>query len=104
MGLEDKVLFERIKQYKAMGVDGVEAFYKNYKKDEEADNIRKTLQMASILGLLISGGSDYHRDREKGRFPNGGDIADQVLVDLKKARIVQNAEYQRHLVTAQAGR
>jgi len=103
MKLDDKVLFEKIKGYQAMGLDGLECFYKKYKPEEEADNIRKSLQMAQILGLLISGGSDYHRDSSKGRFQNGGDISDQVLADLKEARIIRNAEYQKRLA-ASAGR
>ena len=98
--LPDQVLFERIKEYKAMGLDGLECYYKKYKQEEEADNIRKSLQMAQILGLLVSGGSDYHRDTSKGRFQNGGDISDQVLADLKEVRVVRNAEYQRRLVAA----
>ena len=86
MKLDDKVLFERIKGYKAVGLDGLECFYKKYKKEEEADNIMKSLQIASILGLLISGGSDYHRDTSKGRFQNGGDIPDKIWTDLVLAR------------------
>ena len=96
MKLEDQVLFERIKQYKDMGLDGLECYYRNYKKDEN-EKIRKSLQMATILGLLISGGSDYHRDRSKGRFPNGGEIPDQVLTNLQQARLVKNTNFQRQL-------
>ena len=99
MKLEDKVLFERIKEYKAKGLDGLECYYKKYKEDE-AEKIRKSCEFAHILGLLISGGSDYHRDSEKGRFQNGGEIPDQVLADLKAARVVRNAEYQRRLVAS----
>ena len=99
MKLEDKVLFERIKEYKAKGLDGLECYYKNYKEDE-AENIKKSLQIASILGLLISGGSDYHRDSSKGRFKNGGEVPDQVLADLRQTRIVRNAEYQKRLVAS----
>jgi len=103
MKLEDKILFEKIKGYKDMGLDGLECYYKKYKKEEEAEYIRKSVQMAQILGLLISGGSDYHRDSSKGRFQNGGEISDQILEDLKQARVIRNAEYQKRLV-ASAGR
>ena len=99
MKLDDATLFERIKQYKAMGLDGLECYYRGYKKDEEA-NIRKSLQIAIILGLLISGGSDYHRDRSNGRFPSGEGVSDDVLANLRRARIVQNAAYQRNLVVS----
>ena len=102
MKLEDKVLFEKIKSYKAMGLDGLECFYKKYKAEEEADNIRKSVQMAQILGLLISGGCDYHRDSSKGHYQNGGEIPDQILADLKEARVIRNAEYQKRLVAANA--
>ena len=100
--LEDRVLFERIKEYKAKGLDGLECFYKKYKAENEAENIRKSLQMASILGLLVSGGSDYHRDSSHPRFQNGGDIPDQVLTDLREARVMRNAEYQKRLVASYA--
>lgn len=90
--LEDKVLFERIKEYKDKGLDGLECYYKKYKKEEEADNIMKSLQMASILNLLISGGSDYHRDTSKGRFQNGGEIPDKVWDDLVLARYGRTRE------------
>jgi len=98
--LEDNVLFERIKEYKAMGLDGLECFYKKYSPEVEAENIKKSVQMATILGLLISGGSDYHRDSSKGRFQNGGEIPDQILEDLKQARVVRDAEYQKRLVAS----
>ena len=90
--LEDKVLFERIKEYKDKGLDGLECYYKKYKKEEEADNIMKSLQMASILNLLISGGSDYHRDSSKGRFQNGGEIPDKIWDDLVLARYGRTRE------------
>ena len=98
--LDDKVLFEKIKEYKAMGLDGLECFYKKYDKEDEAEKIKKSLEMATILGLLISGGTDYHRDTSKGRYKNGGEISDQVLADLKEARVIRNAEYQKRLVAS----
>lgn len=100
MKLDDKVLFEKIKAYKTLGLDGVECYYKKYKEDE-AEKIQKSVQMACILGLLISGGSDYHRDSKKGRFQNGGEISDQILKDLKQARVARPADYQRALIASQ---
>lgn len=89
MKLEDQVLFNRIKEYKALGLDGLECHYKKYKEDE-AEKIKKSLQIASVLNLLVSGGSDYHRDSKKGRFQNGGEIPDKVLTDLKRAYAIKN--------------
>ena len=103
MDLNDQALYNRIKEYKGMGLDGLECYYKNYKKDKEADCIKKSLQMASILGLLISGGSDYHSDTKKGRFAPGDGVSDQVLADLKQARMVKSATVQRQRV-ANCGR
>lgn len=99
MKLDDKVLFEGIKTYKEMGLDGLECYYKKYSEDE-AEKIKKSLQIASILGLLVTGGSDYHRDSKKGRFQNGGEIPDQVFTNLQEARIVRNAKFQKMLVRA----
>ena len=101
MKLDDKVLFEKIKGYKDMGLDGLECYYKKYNEDE-AEKIKKSLEMATILGLLVSGGTDYHRDSSKGRYKNGGEISDQVLADLKEARVIRNAEYQKRLVASYA--
>ena len=84
MGLEDKILFERIKEYKALGLDGLECYYKNYGSNE-AEKIKKSLKMATELGLLVSGGSDYHKDRARGRFKNGGYVPDYVLSNLQRA-------------------
>lgn len=85
MNLSDNVLFNRIKKYKEMGLDGLECFYTNYKNDAE-NKIKKSLQMALDLGLLISGGSDYHQDTKRGRFPDAIGIQDEVLLRLKQAR------------------
>ena len=90
MGLEDKVLFERIKEYKALGLDGLECYYKNY-STHEAEKIDKSLKMAAELGLLVSGGSDYHKDTAHGRFRNGGSVPDYVLSNLQRAHMGERA-------------
>ena len=89
MKLPDQVLFEKIKRYKAMGLDGLECYYTHYRKNS-IQKIQKSLQMASVLGLLISGGSDYHKDTPQGRFQNDGPIPDFVLNDLKKAQALRD--------------
>ena len=97
--LDDKVLFERIKEYKDMGLDGLECYYMNY-KDNKAENIKKSLEMAYTLGLLVSGGTDYHNDKKKDRFQGEPAISDNVLADLKKARVIRNAVYQKGLASS----
>lgn len=50
------VLREWLVQLKAIGLDGVEAFYGPYTREERGDLAR----MAGELDLLVSGGSDWH--------------------------------------------
>ena len=87
MKLDDNVLFERLKQYKAIGLDGVEAHYTNYKEEEAIHQIKKTLRMAAALDLLVSGGSDYHREKSKGRFQGQEGVPNGFLTKLKNAHL-----------------
>ena len=84
MKLPDNVLFEGIKELKAKGLDGVEAHYTPYGK-ETMEQIKKTLRMASALDLLISGGSDYHKDRPEGRFEGHEGVPTGLLATLRAA-------------------
>ncbi len=94
MRLEDKTLFDRIKQYKEMGLDGLECIYTNYKKEEDIKtNAQKAQKIADTLNLVVSGGSDYHKDTKDGRF-KGHEIPDQILVNLKKAHAINNMDLQ----------
>ena len=88
MKLDEQVMFERIKEYKKLGLDGLECHYKKY-RDEEAEKIKRSLEIASILGLLISGGSDYHEDSSKGRFASGVAVPNSVLENLYRVRGIQ---------------
>ena len=91
MGLANDVLFKRLKQYKAKGLDGVETYYTNYgthsksSSQEVASQNQKALAMAKELNLLVSGGSDYHHDENKGRFQGQQGVPNKVLPSLKKA-------------------
>ena len=91
MGLADDVLFKRLEQYKAKGLDGVETYYTNYgthsksSAQDVASQNQKALEMAKKLDLLVSGGSDYHHDEDKGRFQGQQGVPNKVLPPLKKA-------------------
>ncbi len=54
--LSDEKIFALMKQLFEAGLDGVEGYYSEY---DEAMG-KKFRKMASDLGLLLSGGSDYH--------------------------------------------
>ena len=90
MRLDEQTMFKRIKEYKDLGLDGLECYYKKYGHNE-AEKIKRSLEMASILGMLVSGGSDYHVDTPRGRFASGSGIPDEVYENLLKAK----AERQR---------
>ena len=83
MKLEDDVLFNRLSQYKKVGLDGVETYYTNYKPEEVISQNQKALAMAKELGLLIRGGSDYHYDESTGRFHGQEGVPNDVLPPLK---------------------
>ena len=89
MKLSDNVLFEGIKEMKAKGLDGVEAHYTNYGEDT-MEQIKKTLRMAVALDLLVSGGSDYHKDKPTGRFQGHEGVPAGFLTVLKKAHLVRS--------------
>ena len=81
--LGDQALFEKLKDYKAKGLDGMECYYSKY-KEAYTGNLQKSLQMAEELGLLVSGGCDYHEDSKDGRYKGNPAIPYQVLADLKE--------------------
>lgn len=91
MRLADDVLFKRLKQYKAKGLDGVETYYTNYAthtksaSQEVVSQNKKALVMAQKLDLLVSGGSDYHHDENAGRFQGQQGVPNKVLPPLKRA-------------------
>lgn len=88
MKLDDGTLFERLKKFKAQGVDGIECHYTNY-GDTTMEQIKKSLRMAAILGFLISGGSDYHKDKPKGRFQGHTGVPSDLLTTLKRAYLAR---------------
>lgn len=46
----------RVRALAALGLDGIEAYYSSYSPAEEA----RFLRLAEKLGLLVTGGSDFH--------------------------------------------
>ena len=54
--LSDEGIFELMKELKAAGLDGIEGYYSEY-TPEMGEKFRK---MAEELGLMLSGGSDFH--------------------------------------------
>jgi len=70
LGLEDPALLrEKLMSLKALGLAGVEVYYPEHSPEQEA----LCLSLARELGLLISGGSDFHGENkpevELGRIP-----------------------------------
>lgn len=54
--LTDQTLAELVRQLKAEGLDGVEVYYSTH----AARQTREYLSLAQQLGLLVTGGSDFH--------------------------------------------
>lgn len=56
----DEELDTLLTELKAMGLDGIEGYYTEYDEDMS----RRYRKMAADLGLLLSGGSDFHGDNK----------------------------------------
>jgi predicted metal-dependent phosphoesterase TrpH len=56
---------DRIPLYRDAGLDALEAFH----SDHDAALVERYLALARSLGLLVTGGSDYHGDPAHGRPP-----------------------------------
>jgi 3',5'-nucleoside bisphosphate phosphatase len=54
--LADRSLIELVRELKAAGLDGVEVYYSTH----AARQTREYLSLAQQLGLLVTGGSDFH--------------------------------------------
>ena len=74
-----------------MGLDGFEAYYSEYGPTET----RRFLQLAERLGMVASGGSDYHGTMKPGLELGSGRgnlrIPDSVLAELQNCRPRQTA-------------
>lgn len=59
---------DRIAEWKSAGLDAIEAYH----SDHDAVALDRYLQLASRLGLAVTGGSDYHGDERAERARLGG--------------------------------
>lgn len=65
-----------------LGLHGIEVFH----PDHSAVQKKRYLHLAQLQGLLITGGSDFHGDREKkAGYPRHLAISGSYLTELKKA-------------------
>ncbi len=67
--LYDELSGRLVRQHKADGLTGIEAFYRNYDARERG----RWVQLADQLGLVCTGGSDWHGP-EDGSTPPGIDL------------------------------
>ncbi|MGA8573956.1 MAG: PHP domain-containing protein [Desulfobaccales bacterium] len=75
-----------LEELKALGLAGIEAIYAEHTPEQEALYLR----LARELGLLVSGGSDFHGDNKPeialGRMPGQERLNYRLLKDLKAWR------------------
>lgn len=88
---------ELCEKFVAMGIDGFEAINVQYDKsenDKEVEHIDQFIKFAKDNNLLISGGSDFHHDKQEliGKFIDLGfknyprKVPYSILEDLKKEK------------------
>jgi hypothetical protein len=65
---EHRRLREVIGELQALGLDGIEAYH----GDHNADERQLSLRLANQLGLMVTGGSDYHGFKPQGGHHDGG--------------------------------
>jgi len=86
IGINDKdELIAFIKDLKDKDLDGIEAYYTNYKKKD----IKFYKSIAKKFDLLVSGGSDFHGphtriNTEIGRYGKNRIIPDEILEKIKR--------------------
>jgi|FaiFalDrversion2_1042247.scaffolds.fasta_scaffold00373_4 predicted metal-dependent phosphoesterase TrpH len=73
---------------KAVGLDGIEVYY----PDHTPYQVRQLLALAQELGLLVTGGSDYHGDGVSTGAPLGDPyVPPEVVRSLKERRRARDA-------------
>jgi len=72
---------ERLESLVALGMDGVEVRHPSH----SADEMRRLAALADLLGLLPSGGSDWHGTNERGRAPGMMEVPMAWLVRQDEA-------------------
>lgn len=92
--MTDGETIEFLKRLKAVGLDGIEGYYNEY----TPEMARKYQNMAKDLGLLISGGTDFHGAMKPhiaigtGQSSNPIEIPYSVLENIKKEHQRQKTE------------
>lgn len=75
VNLSDRELFEKVKCWKSIGLDGIEAIY-SYNL---AEDTKKFLNMAKELKLGVTVGSDFHGANVKAKVKLGLGIEDSMI-------------------------
>lgn len=87
-GKTDDELYELLTHLKKCGLDGIEGYYTEY-TEEMNGNYRK---MAEDIGLLLSGGSDFHGTNKDGYELGSGKGNLRIPYEiLEKINIMRNA-------------
>jgi predicted metal-dependent phosphoesterase TrpH len=73
---------EHIEELASAGLQGLEAFH----ADHTAEQIGLYRRLASELGLIVTGGSDFHGEGVRGTRVGANDVPDWVLERLKDRR------------------
>jgi predicted metal-dependent phosphoesterase TrpH len=88
--MENDALLEDLKRLKEQGLDGIECYYNNHTPERS----RELLAMAEEVGLVATGGSDFHGAAKPGVFlgvvVEGKPVPNSVL-DALRARKAQYA-------------
>lgn len=68
IGVDDKTLKEMLHEFIAMGLDGLEA----YNSGSGNDDVDRYITIARRVGLIVTGGSDFHQPIEGGIVMGSG--------------------------------
>lgn len=94
--MDNEALLEDLKRLKAQGLDGIECYYNNHTPERS----RELLAMANEVGLVATGGSDFHGAAKPNVFlgvvVDGGPVPNAVLANLKERKTL------RHGITVSA--
>ncbi len=80
LGFEGDNLAEIITRFKDSGIEGIEAIY----PEHSAKETEFFIDIAKKLGMLITGGSDFHDNQDKGVFPGCVKVDYKYLIEMKK--------------------
>ena len=75
-------LDDRLEEFCAAGLDAIEVFH----SDHDVETATRYRRRASELGLLMTGGSDFHGDPERGLSPGSASLPREEWTRLHEAR------------------